>query len=78
MSQTATPSSTAPVPEDPTDVPGIVALHLRATEALVHAWDVAVATEQQLVVDDALPANRSMTVLELATGGGIVTVTSSR
>ena len=25
MSQTAAPSSTAPVPEDPTDVPGIVA-----------------------------------------------------
>ncbi len=36
------------------DVPGIVALHLRATEALVHAWDVAVATDQELVVDDAV------------------------
>ncbi|QYG95174.1 TIGR03086 family protein [Iamia sp. SCSIO 61187] len=36
------------------EVPGIVALHLRATEALVHGWDVAVATGQDLVVDDAV------------------------
>jgi uncharacterized protein (TIGR03086 family) len=38
------------------DVPGTVALHLRATEALVHGWDVAVATGQTLVVDDVVVA----------------------
>jgi uncharacterized protein (TIGR03086 family) len=36
------------------EVPGSIALHLRATEALVHGWDVATATGQVLVVDDAL------------------------
>lgn len=36
------------------EVPGVVALHLRATEALVHAWDLAVATGQVLAVDDAV------------------------
>ncbi len=36
------------------DVPGVVALHLRATEALVHGWDVAVATGQTLEVPDAV------------------------
>jgi uncharacterized protein (TIGR03086 family) len=34
------------------DVPGTVALQLRATEALVHGWDIAIATGQTLVVDD--------------------------
>lgn len=36
------------------EVPGSVALHLQATEALVHAWDLATATGQALDVDDAV------------------------
>ena len=49
------------------DVPGIVALHLRATEALVHGWDVAVATGQDLVVDDAVAAE-ALAFSEVALG----------
>lgn len=35
-------------------VPGVVALHLRLVEALVHGWDVARATGQQAGHDDEI------------------------
>lgn len=37
-------------------VPGIVALHLRLVESLVHGWDLARATEQALRCDEELAA----------------------
>ncbi|MBN6038501.1 TIGR03086 family metal-binding protein [Amycolatopsis sp. 195334CR] len=35
-------------------VPGIAALHLRAVEDLVHGWDLARATGQELEIDDEI------------------------
>ncbi|MEV0259000.1 TIGR03086 family metal-binding protein [Streptomyces sp. NPDC050732] len=45
-------------------VPGIAALHLRTTEALVHGWDLAQATDQQprfpnTIVERELASTRS-------------------
>lgn len=35
------------------EVPGLIALHLRAVEAIVHAWDLAAATGGTVPADDA-------------------------
>ena len=49
-----------PLPQGP--LPAAVAAGAAALDAAVHAWDIAVATGQQPVLDDALAA----TLLEVA------------